>query len=219
MAQIFVSHSAKDTELVGLLSRAFAATKVRGVFEEFDAIRKGPATAARIVQDIRQSNAIFTLLGRNVENLPHTRDWVNFEGGAAAGASPQPVKDHWVIESLDDLGKLTVVIPRLQHYICLDPSVDAWQGYLTQIIASYDDSHVLPAAATCGLAVGAATENIAAAFFGGVAGLVLAAISTQSRPAGVSIRCLQCTSVYNVHLASQRMRCPVCNMQLVLTPK
>jgi len=30
MAQIFVSHSAKDKELVALLSRAFAATKVSG---------------------------------------------------------------------------------------------------------------------------------------------------------------------------------------------
>lgn len=219
MAQIFVSHSAKDAELVGLLSRAFAATKVRGVFEEFDAIRKGPANASRIIQDIRQSNAIFTLLGRNVESLPHTRDWVNFEGGAAAGASPQPVKDHWVIESLQDLGVISVVVPRLQHYICLDPRAEVWQGYLTQIISSYDDSHVLPTAATCGLTVAAATENIVAGFVGGMAALMLAAMATQSRPAGVSIRCLQCTSVYNVHLASQRMRCPVCNMQLALTAK
>ncbi len=216
MAQIFVSHSAKDAELVGLLSRAFAATKVRGVFEEFDAIRKGPANAPRILQDIRQSNAIFTLLGRNVENLPHTRDWVNFEGGAAAGTSQ---KDHWVIESLHDLEALSVVIPRLQHYICLDPRVDAWQGYLTQVIASYDDSHVLPAMAAGGLAGAAATENIAGAFFGGIGGALLAAMSTQSRPAGVSIHCLRCTSVYNVHLASPRMRCPVCNMQLVVAPK
>jgi len=35
VAQIFVSHSAKDRDLVALLSRAFAATKVKGVFEEF----------------------------------------------------------------------------------------------------------------------------------------------------------------------------------------
>ena len=36
MAQIFVSHSAKDAELVGFLAKAGAGTKVRLVFEEFE---------------------------------------------------------------------------------------------------------------------------------------------------------------------------------------
>ena len=43
MAQIFVSHSAKDKELVAFLSKAFAATPVKAVFEEFEAILRGPA--------------------------------------------------------------------------------------------------------------------------------------------------------------------------------
>lgn len=48
MAQIFVSHSAKDKELVAFLSKAFASTPVRAIFEEFEAILKGPANAPRI---------------------------------------------------------------------------------------------------------------------------------------------------------------------------
>jgi hypothetical protein len=67
MAQIFVSHSAKDKELVAFLSKAFASTPVKAIFEEFEAILKGPANAQRIVQDIRQSNAVFVLLGKYVE--------------------------------------------------------------------------------------------------------------------------------------------------------
>lgn len=51
MAQIFVLRSSKDRDLVALLARAFAATEVGGVFEEFEAILKGPANAQRIVQD------------------------------------------------------------------------------------------------------------------------------------------------------------------------
>jgi len=51
MAQILVLHSSKDKDLVALLARAFAATKVKGVFEEFGAILKGPATVQRIAQD------------------------------------------------------------------------------------------------------------------------------------------------------------------------
>jgi hypothetical protein len=38
MAQIFVSHSAKDKELVSFLSKAFSSTNVKAVFEEFEAI-------------------------------------------------------------------------------------------------------------------------------------------------------------------------------------
>lgn len=78
MAQIFVSHSAKDKELVAPLSKAFASTPVMAI----DAILKGPVNAARIAQDIRQSNAVCVLLGRHVEELRHTRDWV---AGSAAG--------------------------------------------------------------------------------------------------------------------------------------
>ena len=67
MAQIFVSHSSQDRELVDLLARAFAATKVRAINEEFEAITQGPATAQRITQHIAQANAVFVVLGRSVE--------------------------------------------------------------------------------------------------------------------------------------------------------
>jgi hypothetical protein len=45
MAQIFVSHSAKDTELVALLFGAFAATPVWPILGEFEANLKGAANA------------------------------------------------------------------------------------------------------------------------------------------------------------------------------
>ena len=64
MAQIFVSHSSKDEASRTLLSKAFASTNVRAIFEEFDAIEKGPADAARIRDNIRQSNAVFVVLGK-----------------------------------------------------------------------------------------------------------------------------------------------------------
>jgi hypothetical protein len=59
VAQIFVSHGAKHSGLTALLSRAFAAKSVRGIFEKFDAILKGRANAARIAEDVRQSNAVY----------------------------------------------------------------------------------------------------------------------------------------------------------------
>jgi TIR domain len=215
MAQIFVSHSAKDRELVDFLSRAFAATQVKGVFEEFEALLKGPANAPRIAQDIQQSNAVFMLLGRHVEELKHTRDWVGHEGGIATAAALQGNKDIWVLESIAESDSLSVVIPYLRHYVCFDPADPTWQGYLTQVIASYDDSHVLKAIGA-GAATGAAVRKAEGALVGGVLGLVFAAMTSPTRPPGLPIRCPQCTSVYNVHLTVMKMRCPVCNARLML---
>jgi len=152
VAQIFVSHSNKDRELVDVFARAFASTKVRAVYEEFESILHGPATAQRITGHIAQANAVFIVLGRNVEQLKHTRDWVAFESGVAAGSALQSNKDVWVFEAIADTDSLSVVIPRLRHYVCFDHKDERSQAYLTQIINSYDDSHVLTAMAAGGLA-------------------------------------------------------------------
>lgn len=214
MAQIFVSHSAKDTQLVALMSRAFAATKVKGVFEEFESILKGPANAQRIAQDVRESNAVFVLLGRNVEVLKHTRDWVGYESGVSASCALQTNKDIWVMESTGDVESLSVVIPHFRHYVCLDPESDWWQGYLTQIISSYDDSHVLKVVSASAATGGGIGGGVGALWGAGV-GLFLAAMTAPTKPQGFPISCPQCASSYNVHLAKPRMRCPVCNARLV----
>jgi hypothetical protein len=216
MAQIFVSHSAKDRTLVDFLSRAFAATKVKGVFEEFEAILKGRPNAQRIARDIQQSNAVFMLLGRHVEELKHTRDWVGHEGGVATGMALQGNKDIWVLESLAETENLSIIVPYLRHYVCFDHADDRWQGYLSQIVASYDDSHVVPAIAA-GAATGAAVSKGEGALVGAGLGLLLSAMMSQTRPIGVPLRCPQCASVYSVHLADARMRCPVCNSRLFVS--
>jgi hypothetical protein len=215
MAQIFISHSAKDEDLVAFLSKAFASTPVKAMFAEFEAILKGPANAQRIAQDIRGSNAVFVLLGRQVEELKHTRDWVGWESGVAAGAAMETNKDVWVLESIMDIDDLSVVIPHLRHYVSFDPRQDFWQGYLTQIINSYDDSHVLKAI-SAGAATGAALGKGEGALWGAGLGFLLAAMAgPQGRPPGFSITCPHCASFYSVHLAQARMRCPVCNTRLV----
>jgi len=215
VAQIFVSHSSKDHELVDLFARAFAPTKVCAVYEEFQSILQGPATAQRITGHIAQANAVFIVLGRNVEQFKHTRDWIVFESGVAAGSALQVNKDVWVFETIADTDSLSIVIPRLQHYVCFNHKEERSQAYLTQIINSYDDSHVLTAMATGGLAGVAATKRPEGAMLGIGAGLLLAVMTQPTRPMGLPVRCMQCTSVYNAHLALPRMRCPVCNARLV----
>jgi len=83
MAQIFISHSAIDGDLVDFFSRAGAGTKVRLVFEEFEKIMNGSVTPVQVGNDIDQSQAMFVVLSRNVEDVEHTRDWVLWETGRA----------------------------------------------------------------------------------------------------------------------------------------
>src|SRR6476659_6845636 len=111
MAQIFISHSAKDAKPIEFLNKAFASSNVQAKYEEIEAIATGRRTAAQIRADIAVSNAIMVVLGPNAETLRHTRDWIAWESGNAAN------KDVWVLEAFEDSAKLSVVIPHLRHYV------------------------------------------------------------------------------------------------------
>jgi len=217
MAEIFVSHSSKDRLIVDFFSNAFAVTKVRAIFEEFEAIVESRRGAPEILADIARSNAIFVLLTRNVQRLPHTRDWVVWETGVGAApgvGSGVANKDIWVFEPSEETPYLSVVIPRLRHYVRFDRS-DAWLGYIRNIITSYDDSHILPAI-VAGAAVGGGFGGPGGAVVGGGIGLLSAILLSQSRPTGVPIVCFHCRSSYSVHLPGLTLRCPVCNNHLQL---
>ena len=115
-----------------------------------------------------------------------TRDWVTFESGVAAGAALQANKDVWLLESIAGMDALSVVIPRLRHYVSFDHADERWQAYLTQVINSYDDSHVLTAMAAGGLAGVAAARKPEGAVLGIGAGLLLAVMAAQTRTTGAS---------------------------------
>lgn len=211
MALIFVSHSSKDTKQRSFLNQAFASTNVQAKYEEIEAIGKGSRTAAQIAADIAQSNAIFVILGPNAERLKHTRDWMAWESGNAIN------KDLWVLEAQEDSSTVSMVIPRLRHYVCFDYN-DQWLAYLRQIVSSYDDSHVLKAGvvgAGLGAAIGGEGSAGVGAIIGGLAGLILASnATTNTRPPGLVITCLKCRSAYSVHVGVAALRCPVCNARL-----
>jgi hypothetical protein len=213
VAQIFISHSAKDRRIIEFINRAFASTKVEAKYEEIEAILDGRKTAQQIAADIGRSNAVFILLGENVEKLRHTQQWVLWESGVAGATN----KDIWVFEAIGDRGKLSVLIPHLRHHVCFEYS-DPWLVYIRAVISSYDDSHILPAL-SAGVATGFATENpVAGLVAGGIVALLLAG-NKKGPPAGLmGIRCPKCESAYRIHRdpAWNVMRCPVCNIQLQL---
>src|ERR1700728_1417470 len=213
MAQIFISHSAKDTALKNFINQAFATTKVEAKYEEIEAILDGRRTAQQIATDIGRSNAVFILLGENVEKRRHTQQWVLWESAVAGAAN----KDIWVFEAHEDHGNLSVLIPHLHHHVCFEYS-EPWLAYIRAVVSSYDDSHVLPAI-SAGVATGIASENAVAGILAGVIVALLLAGNKQGPPGGLmAILCTNCNSVYRIHRdpAWNLMRCPVCNVQLQL---
>jgi len=210
LAQIFVSHSRKDSDIIDFFLRAFAGTKVKPHFEEFEKEVPTGVSADKIARDIQVSNAVFVLLSENVERLPHTRDWINWECGVAIQ------KEIWVFEPLWSLGKIRVVVPRFNHYTLFDRT-EEWRTYLLPVIDSYDDSHVLPTlGATTG--GGALLGEGPGAVIGFGAGLLALILRSQSKPPlGLPITCCQCRSNYRIHRYGQ-FRCAVCNAFLLLNP-
>jgi len=213
MAQIFVSHSQKDKDLVSFFSSAFAGTNVRAIFEEFEKIikDKDKVTSKHIIKDIESSKAVFVILSQNVQDIPHTRDWVIWETGVAKN------RDIWVFEPYSQFGKISIVIPYLRHYVIFNTS-DDWLRYIRRIIESYDDSHVLPTLlATGGIGAALVEDKMGGAVLGALAGLAISDKSKE-RPTGVGVICSNCLSSYNIHIPKNMniFRCPVCNKYLKL---
>jgi hypothetical protein len=223
MAQIFISHSQKDNDFRNFFSNAFAGTKVVPIFEEFEAIFKGGVTTQKVENDIEKSRAMFVVLSQNVQDLPHTRDWVVWEAGRAKS------RDIWVFEPQSQLGKISVLIPALRYYVTFDMT-DKWLAYVHTIIESYDDSHVLSTVllgGSAGAALGAALsekDRGGGAFLGGMLGAAAGAFAASSakskgRPLGNQVMCAGCYSSYEVHIPESlnAFRCPVCNEYLVFS--
>ncbi len=211
MAQIFVSHSKEDKELVLFFSQAFKGTNVNPIFEEFKQITSGTRTPPKVLRDIENSNAVFVILSHNVHRIPYTRDWVVWEAGVGKN------RDIWVFEPYRDLGKIQVAIPYLRHYVVFGLNV-AWLEYIRNIIKSYDDSHVLPTIfAGAGLgAMLSEKKKTEGAVLGGVGGAIAASLLNNQKPEGIKVKCPKCYSTYNIHIPNNlyAFRCPVCNSVL-----
>jgi len=207
MAQIFISHSAIDTEYRNFVAQAGASTKVKLIFEEIEKIADfKQINSEKIKKDIQDSIAVFIILSRNVNNQTHTRDWVLWESGIACS------KDVWVFEEASESGQVSVLMPSLRHYVIWTRH-ESFLAYFIRIINSYDDSNLFPTMAATAV-TGAAFGGIGAAF-GAVAGMFLADQS-KKRPPGLAVTCQKCKSSYQLHYPEglNFFRCPVCNTQL-----
>lgn len=58
MAQIFVSHSKDDKDIVDFFSKAVKGTKVKTIFEEFERIHTGEITTHKTSQDVKMNFSV-----------------------------------------------------------------------------------------------------------------------------------------------------------------
>lgn len=220
MTSIFVSHSQKDTKIRDFFGTVFATTKVKAIFKEIEGF-SSTSQSSEIKRNIQDSKAVFILLGKYVQKLSHTRDWVISESGIAEATD----KDIWVFEPLSLLGKIDVIIPHLNHYAIYKMD-DHYRQYFRKIVNYYDQSDHLPAALIGG-AVGGLTGTLIealipkksgftgigaliGALLGGTGGLIWAD-STRKQPSGRSFKCPQCENSYIIHMELKKIRCPICN--------
>lgn len=213
MAQIFVSHSGKDVEIIHFFLEAFAGTKVKPHLEEFEKESPLGVNADKIERDIQSSNALFVLTSENVQALDHTRDWISWECGTAKN------KQIWIFEPFESLGRIRIAVPRFNHYVLYERTPE-WRKYLLSIIDSYDDSHVIPtlSATTGGGALLNERDRGSGAAAGLALGLVGLLLHSMSKPSfGIDVRCWKCFSNYRVHRYGN-FRCAVCNADSVLYP-
>jgi len=220
MAQIFVSHSKLDSDLVNFFRDAFFNTGVKPVFEEFEGILTGAVTPLKVKGDIESSNALFVVLSQNVHEIPHTRDWVVWETGVGNN------RDIWVFEPYSQLGSISVVIPYLRYYVVYDTG-NEWLDYIKKIIWSYNDSHVLSTIlglGSAGAGIGAVlderdrAEGAIIGGFGGafLGGLMARKAKSEERPMGIYVICVNCNSSFNLHIprGMNSFSCPVCRVFL-----
>lgn len=216
MARIFISHSRQDEDILSLFLRAFKGTGVNDIYREFENPVPVGAIAEIIGRDIEFSSAVFVLLSESVERLPFTRDWVLYECGAA-GIKQKPV---WVFEPYESLGRISVTIPRFEHYVRFKTdrqNREVWRRYIRDIAASYSDD---PWLAKAGLAIlGGLMGGWPIAIGGFLLGSVLA--PSVDHPAGYSTGCPQCQRRFVVHLPSpsDAFRCPACPFQALSLPR
>jgi hypothetical protein len=131
--QIFVSHSRRDTKILDFFDRAFARTGVISKCMEFEEMQ--PPQWNEIDKQVETSIATFLLLGPNVKNSDHTRNWIAFEVGLSCAYK----KRVWVFEEMDS--KINFPIPYVTDYMPYVLNERISFDYIREILEGYRDDY------------------------------------------------------------------------------
>ena len=230
MKHIFVSHSRRDRNYLKFLSTAFATSGVAAKYEEYEDIVERGSIGRRVAEDIRSAEAIFVLLTGNVERLSVTRDWISWECGVGHD------KEVWVFEPANGRANISVVIPRVDHYVAFDVN-NNWVRYLAGLLSFMKKRKAKALAVSGGSAAGVVGGLGLLGSLAGISFLALppvlpiialwaAGMYLMKRDEGPAndrpliksqgFECDGCGTRYTLHREDKsKIRCPICNMRHV----
>ena len=137
MAQIFISHSQYDEDIRTFFDEVFAGTKVKAIrveFEKMELKKYNLPLSEFIIHQLKTSDALFVLLGPNINRSQFTQSWVGFETGFAVGW--EHTQHIWVFEPMNH-APIQFPIPFLHHYVPYVMS-DGWHDYIKSIVKAYE---------------------------------------------------------------------------------
>ncbi|MCL5949242.1 MAG: toll/interleukin-1 receptor domain-containing protein [Candidatus Bathyarchaeota archaeon] len=129
-SQIFISHSRRDENIRKTFNELLALAGVKSVCMEFEDMEGQKWNQIRDV--VNHSDAVFVLMGENVNCSNHTQNWISFEVGLACAFK----KRIWVFEKASS--KVDFPIPYVTDYVIYD-SLEKKEvtSYLKKIVDAY----------------------------------------------------------------------------------
>lgn len=210
MANVFISHSRRDEELVAVISKALINIGHNPIVEEFiPEEKKESVPYEEIMKNVGLSNYIFLLLTDNILATGYTRNWVTFEVGLAA-------RDRKRVFVFERTGvPIPYPIPYLTDYTVFD--ADSTNDILS-IQGLAKKLNELPkrfVGAGAGLLVGAPFGPLGL-IIGGLGGLLLGASAEEQI---LKVQCHHCKVSFNYYSAQYNVfLCPACRSKIYLNP-
>jgi hypothetical protein len=127
--QIFVSHSRYDKDIRKDFNEIFGLAGVQSVCMEFENMQS--PEWQEIKNAVHNSEAVFLLLGPNVNRSIHTQNWIAFEVGLACAFN----KRIWVFEQV--CSNVPFPIPYLTDYMVYNLEEISHFNYGRSIIEAY----------------------------------------------------------------------------------
>jgi hypothetical protein len=127
--QIFVSHSQYDKDIRKDFSEIFATAGIKAKYMEFEKLM--PPAWKEIKQQLKQSEAVFLLLGPNIRRSSYTENWVAFEVGLACAFD----KEVWVFEPINS--NINFPVPYVTDYVLYNLEVEGNFDYIRGCMEVY----------------------------------------------------------------------------------
>lgn len=207
MENVFISHSAKDTELVRTADMYLKQVNINPIFAEYS---EGAYPPYRKIDELMsRSIAVYLFLTQNIVSSVYTQNWVAYEVGLAHGLN-KPV---FVFES--SMYPVAFPVPYLNNYILYEEGATPdWNQILTIAKQHADKNQANGAGFILGGLVGLHVGGPLGALIGAFAGSSLAKSNVPTYD--IDVQCGNCALSFKIFTSRVMFSCPSCKSPLQL---